>query len=131
MNMRYAEVLLTYAEAQNEADGAPNQAALDAMKLIRDRAELTTPALGSFNQASFREAVLRERFHELAYEYISWFDMLRLRKGFNPATRSFVDLVGYVFPDNGEVYEQKHLLLPLPTAEMRNNPSLRPNNEGW
>src|SRR5690606_15215882 len=34
--LRYAEVLLIYAEAQNEVDGAPNQAAYDALKAVRD-----------------------------------------------------------------------------------------------
>jgi starch-binding outer membrane protein, SusD/RagB family len=92
---------------------------------------LVTPAVGSYTKASFREAVWRERWYELAYEYTIWFDMLRLRKAFNPATKSFVNLVGYVFPDNGEVYEEKNLLLPLPTSEMRNNPKLTPNNPGY
>ncbi|RYF38009.1 MAG: RagB/SusD family nutrient uptake outer membrane protein [Chitinophagaceae bacterium] len=131
MNIRYAEVLLIYAEAQNEAGGAPSQAAWNALNQVRERADLTTPAPGTFNQDSFRKAVWRERWYELAYEYITWFDMLRLRKGYNIATKDFVDLVGYVFPDNGEVYEEKNLLLPLPTNEMRNNPNLRPNNFGY
>ncbi len=64
MNIRYAQVLLTYAEAQNKV-GGPTQAALDALKKIRDRAGLTTGALGSFTQASFELAVWRERWHEL------------------------------------------------------------------
>ncbi len=68
--IRYAETLLIYAEAQNEV-GGPTQAAYDAMKRIRDRAKLVTPALGTFTQATFREAVWRERWHELAYEQIT------------------------------------------------------------
>src|SRR4030095_8434475 len=63
--IRYAQVLLTYAEAQNEAGGGPNAAAYNALKSIRDRAGLVTPAMGTFTQASFREAVWRERWHEL------------------------------------------------------------------
>jgi hypothetical protein len=131
MNIRYAEVLLTYAEAQNEVDAAPSSAAWNALKLIRDRATLATPAVGSYTKATFRDAVLRERWYELAYEGITWFDMLRLRKGFNVATKSFDPLVGYKFPDNGAVYQEKHLLLPLPTSEMKNNPNLTPNNPGY
>lgn len=77
--IRYAQVLLTYAEAQNEV-GGPTQAAYDAFKRIRDRAKLTTPDLGSYTAASFRTAVWKERWHELCYEQITWFDMVRLKK---------------------------------------------------
>ena len=131
MNIRYAEVLLTYAEAQNEVDAAPSATAVTALKLIRDRAGLVTLPAAAYTKTTFRDAVLRERWYELAYEGITWFDMLRLRRGFNPATKTFADLVGYIFPDNGEVYEQRNLLLPLPTSEMRNNPNLTPNNPGY
>src|SRR5690606_35753374 len=54
--IRYAEVLLIYAEAKNEV-AAGDQSAYDAFKRIRDRAELVTPAIGTYTQESFREAV--------------------------------------------------------------------------
>jgi starch-binding outer membrane protein, SusD/RagB family len=127
--IRYADVLLTYAEAQNEADGLPNLTAINALKAIRDRAQLTTPL--SFTQAQFREAVLRERWHELCYEGITWFDMVRTRKAYNEATNSFEDFVGHKFPDNGATLVEKYLLFPLPTSEMQNNPNLRPQNPGY
>jgi hypothetical protein len=127
--IRYADVLLVYAEAQNEADGSPNAAAIDALTKIRTRAGLTTPT--AFSQADFRTAVWKERWHELCYEGITWFDMVRLRKAFNPVTGMFEEFVGYKFPDNGATLQQKHLLFPLPTAEMQNNPNLRTNNPGY
>lgn len=130
MNIRYAQVLLTYAEAQNEA-GGPTQAAYDALKKIRDRAGLVTPALGTYSQATFREAVWRERWHELCYEQITWFDMIRTRKVYVEATNGFDNFVGHKFPDNGATLADKHLLFPLPTSEMQNNPNLRPNNPGY
>lgn len=126
--IRYADVLLIYAEAQNESDG-PNPAAIKALKQIRDRAQLSTP--GSFTQAEFREAVWRERWHELCYEGITWFDMVRLRKVYNSNTNNFDNFGGHKFPDNGATLADKHLLFPLPTAEMQNNPSLKPQNPGY
>ena len=128
--IRYAQVLLSYAEAQNEV-GGPTTAAWNALKAIRDRAGLTTPALGTFTQASFREAVWRERWHELCYEGISWFDMIRTKKVYNSVTNQFDNFVGHKFPDNGATLADKHLLFPLPTAEMRNNPKLTPQNPGY
>lgn len=129
MNIRYAQVLLTYAEASNEAEGAPNEMALDAVNQIRGRAEL--PLLESMSQADFRIAVWRERWHELCYEGITWFDMVRLRKAYNEATNGFDNFVGHKFPDSGSVLEEKHQLFPLPTVEMQNNPNLKPQNPGY
>ncbi|MBE7171898.1 MAG: RagB/SusD family nutrient uptake outer membrane protein [Williamsia sp.] len=129
-NIRYAQVLLTYAEASNES-GGPTQAALNALGLIRTRAQLTTPALATYTQNTFREAIWRERAHELCYEGITWFDMLRTRKAYNELTNGFDNFVGHKFPDSGSVLAEKNLLLPLPTQEMQNNPNLRPNNPGY
>lgn len=128
--IRYAEVLLTYAEAQNEV-GGPTQAAYDAFKRIRDRAQLTTPALGTYTQTTFREAVWKERWHELCYEQITWFDMVRLRKVFNEKTKGFDNFVGHVNLSSNQALQSKHLLLPLGKQEMLNNPNLKPQNPGY
>ncbi len=128
--IRYAEVLLLFAEAQNEV-GGPTQAAYDAFKRIRDRAQLTTPALGTYTQNSFREAVWKERWHELCYEQITWFDMVRLRKVFNEKTKGFDNFVGHVNLSSNQPLQAKHLLLPLGKQEMLNNPNLRPQNPGY
>lgn len=127
--IRYAEVLLIYAEAQNESDGTPNAAAIKALTDIRTRAGLPTPL--TFTQAAFRTAVWEERWKELAFEGITWFDMVRLRKVYNPVTDALDDFVGHKFPDNQATLQSKHLLFPLPAAEMQNNPNLRPNNPGY
>lgn len=131
MNIRYAQVLLTLAEAANEANAAPTQAAYDALKAIRDRAGLTTPAIGTFTKDSFRDAVLAERWHELCYEGITWFDMVRLKKAYNFTSKTFENFVGYKLVESGATLEEKHLLFPLPTIEMQNNPNLRPQNPGY
>ncbi|GAB3808834.1 RagB/SusD family nutrient uptake outer membrane protein [Spirosoma humi] len=128
--IRYAETLLIYAEAQNEV-GGPTQAAYDAFKRIRDRATLTTPALGTYTQATFREAVWRERWHELCYEQITWFDMVRLRKVYNDKTNGFDNFVGHVNPSSNQALQEKHLLLPLPKQELLNNPNLKNQNPGY
>mgnify|MGYP000893964051 CR=1 FL=1 len=130
--IRFAEVLLIYAEAQNEAGGL-NQEAYDALKRIRDRAQLTTPPIGSFTQNSFREAVWKERWMEFCYEQITWFDMIRLRKVWNETNRNFDDFVGHrnLNISGGALLEEKHLLFPIPLAEMQNNPNLRPQNPGY
>ena len=73
---RFADALLIYAEAQNEADGAPNNDAYKAVNDIRNRAGLDdlTPNL---SQEDFRLAVWQERRVELAGEYKRKFDLIR------------------------------------------------------
>ncbi|QHT68882.1 RagB/SusD family nutrient uptake outer membrane protein [Rhodocytophaga rosea] len=128
--IRYAEVLLMYAEAQNEL-GGPTQEAYDAFKRIRDRAQLTTPELGTYDQNSFREAIWRERWHEFCYEFITWFDMVRLRKVYNETTQGFDNFVGHVNIGSNQALQEKHLLFPIPRPEMQNNANLKPQNPGY
>lgn len=128
--IRYAEVLLIFAEAQNEV-GGPNQQAYDSFKRIRDRATLMTPAVGSYTKDSFREAIWKERWHELCFEQITWFDMVRLRKVFNETTKKFDNFAGHINESSKQPLQEKHLLLPLGKQEMLNNPNLKPQNPGY
>ncbi|GLU54041.1 RagB/SusD family nutrient uptake outer membrane protein [Dyadobacter frigoris] len=130
--IRYAEVLLIFAEAQNEL-GAPTQEAYDAYKKVHDRSKLTTPGFATFTQSSFRDAVLRERWYEFAYEGITWFDMVRLRKVFNEKTKGFDAFIGHLNLNvgSGVALQAKHLLFPLGIQEMKNNPKLTPQNPGY
>jgi len=72
---RYADVLLMFAEASNEA-GGPSAKAMTAINDIRVRAGLLPldPALG---QAAFRDAIRAERRHELYFEGHRRWDLLR------------------------------------------------------
>lgn len=121
--LRFAEVLLIYAEAANETAG-PSAEAYEAVNKIRRRAQL--PELSSLGQQEFREAVWRERWHELSYENKTWFDMVRLRKAFNVTTGKFENFVGHKF-SYGPVLKERELLFPIPTAEIRNNKNLVQN----
>lgn len=73
--LRYADVLLMFAEAENEMNG-PSAAAYNAINQIRLRAGLpvVTPGL---SQAEFRTAIMNERKWELGYEGIRYFDIRR------------------------------------------------------
>lgn len=122
--MRYAEVLLTYAEASNEVSG-PSAATYEAVNKIRRRANL--PDLSGLSKAQLREAIWKERWHELSFENKTWYDMARLRKAFNVTTRKFEDFVGHKF-SYGPVLKERELLFPIPTAEVRNNSKLQQNS---
>ena len=86
MNMpviRYADVLLIYAEAANMANGSPTQAAVDAVNQIIDRANGYAPIAAhpllttAMTKEAFDAAVIEERNQELCFEYDRWFDLVR------------------------------------------------------
>jgi hypothetical protein len=72
---RYAEVLLNYAEAQNEAAG-PDQSVYNAVNQVRTRVSLPAVAPG-LSQADMRAVIRRERRIELAFEDKRWYDIRR------------------------------------------------------
>ncbi|PUZ29920.1 Starch-binding associating with outer membrane [Chitinophaga costaii] len=81
--VRYADVLLTYAEAENELNG-PVAAALEAINQVRRRAygkSITTPDaaidLAGISQGDLRTALLNERRWEFGFEDQRWFDLKR------------------------------------------------------
>jgi hypothetical protein len=120
--IRYADVLLMFAEASNEVSG-PTAKAYDAVNATRTRAQL--PNLSGLSKDQLREAVWKERWYELCFENITWFDMVRLRKAFNVNTKQFDNYIGHKF-SYGPVLTERELLFPIPTAELRNNTNLVP-----
>ena len=72
---RYAEVLLSYAEAQNEAVG-PDATVYDAVNKVRARSSLP-PIKAGLTQIQMRDYIHRERRIELAFEDKRWFDIRR------------------------------------------------------
>jgi len=78
--MRYAEVLLIYAEATFEKNGSISDADLDkSINVLRDRLPMThlTNALVTTNSLDMRTEIRRERSVELAFEGFRWDDLRR------------------------------------------------------
>jgi len=117
--MRYAEILLIYAEALNESTGGPNQEAYNAINEVRSRAGLTNP-LSALSQDEFRNAVLRERRIELNFEGHRWFDLVRRERLITAVTNE------NSFSRNPTI-DNRHLLFPIPLREMDINQALEQN----
>ena len=85
-SFRYGEVLLNFAEAQNET-GGPSADVIAALDLIRTRAQMPTVAntftLNGWvlDQATLRTFIRHERRIELAGEGLRYFDVLRWKIG--------------------------------------------------
>lgn len=134
---RYAEVLLSYAEAQNEAVG-PDQSVYEAVNKVRERSDLP-PLKAGLSQNEMREAIHRERRVELCFEMKRWRDLLRLKiaedklNGYLHAmdiTQKNGKWVYNVVPaPEGErvFYPEKNYFLPIPQAAIDRNPKLEQN----
>lgn len=83
---RYAEILLNYAEAMNEAYGPDEtngytMSAKDALNAVRRRPGVNMPDVETSDPIEFRKAVLHERRIELAFEGHRYWDLVRWQQG--------------------------------------------------
>lgn len=116
---RYADVLLMYAEAQNMADGAPNDLAYDCLNRIRERAMgggAYTRA-ENMDQATFAKAVSDERGWEFFAEFKRWHELVRTEKVYEANLGNWRVLMAIIkagiTPDNRDIY-----LMPLPLQDI-------------
>ncbi|HTF21622.1 MAG TPA: RagB/SusD family nutrient uptake outer membrane protein, partial [Chryseolinea sp.] len=116
--LRFSDILLMYAEAANEANGAPTEDAYTALNRVRIRAGLDP--LSGLTYQTFKEAVWLERRLELVFENVRRFDLLR--------TGQLIDAVKAEtsFSRNPTI-EPFHVLLPIPQQDMDANPALEQN----
>jgi hypothetical protein len=114
--LRFSDVLLMKSEALNEL-GSTSEAEIPLNK-VRNRAGLGNIST-NLDQASFREAVLKERRIELAFEGQRWYDLIRVNEGLYGL--NFLHSIGKTNAT------QKHLLFPIPLVEIDRNPNLTQN----
>jgi len=119
--MRYAEILLIYAEALNEVSG-PSAEAYDAINQVRTRARNgnpdVLPDIAGLSQEDFREAVLQERRVEFVNEGQRWYDLVRTE-----------NLIEYVKRAKGEKANPQtfNYVFPIPQREIDINHNLTQN----
>lgn len=141
---RLAEILLNYAEAQNEAVG-PDASVYSAINQLRSRAGLPD-LLAGLSQDEMREKIKHERRVELCFENHRYFDLIRWGiaeetlndKFFHgmKITRDADDNLVFdptflVDMRPKQIFLPKHNLMPLPQSEIEKNPNLLPQNEGY
>ncbi|WP_430814209.1 RagB/SusD family nutrient uptake outer membrane protein [Carboxylicivirga sp. RSCT41] len=125
--MRYAEVLLMYAEAKIEA-GDVDQSVYDAINDVRQRGDVMMPAITAGKSIDeLREIVRRERRVELTFEGIRLYDIRRWKIAEQVMPGESEGLT-YTDPDSGEQVTlsggnrnfdpAKHYLWPIPQAEI-------------
>ncbi|MEX2569037.1 MAG: RagB/SusD family nutrient uptake outer membrane protein [Cyclobacteriaceae bacterium] len=134
---RYAEVLLNYAEAQNESIG-PDASVYDAINEVRARVELPPLPIG-LSQSEMRIAIYRERRVELCFEDKRWPDLIRLKlaEELIPGTVHTMKIemdngkkVYTVVPTGGNnraFDHEKNYILPIPESAIERNDKLVQN----
>lgn len=107
--LRYADVLLMYAEALNEIqyDASEGSLALKYLNAVRQRAGISNLTVKQLpTQEKFRKGILVERQREFPYEGQRWFDLVRM--GFAKS----------VMAENGVEIKDYQLLFPIPQQEI-------------
>lgn len=147
---RYAELLLNYAEAANEAYGPDEDhfgcgmTARDAVKKVRSRVlrpSETDVKAASNDRDGMREAIMAERRVELAFEDHRYYDLKRWKLAeevLNESIRGMRivkagDTFNYEPVDNVEsrTFSAKFYLYPIPNDDVVNNTAIRSNNPLW
>ncbi|MDL2255538.1 RagB/SusD family nutrient uptake outer membrane protein [Parabacteroides sp. OttesenSCG-928-G06] len=142
--MRYAEVLLMYAEGKIESNQI-DASVYDAINQVRSRAGMPDVDQAVYNsQAKLRELIRRERRVELNMEGLRWFDICRWKIGEEVMPgQVWGALLGKVDPTNGELtltderikvevrnFEAKNYLWPIPQSVLDATPAIK-QNEGY
>jgi len=125
--IRYADILLSLAEAINEQSG-PTAETYELINQVRRRAfgkPITTPDsavdLAGLNQTTFRAAIQEERKKEFVQEGQRWFDLVRWG--------TLVTEVKKVTAKNS--VSERNNLYPIPQSERNINPDGLPQNPGY
>jgi hypothetical protein len=147
--IRYAEVLLNYAEAANEAGGPDavpaggTMSARQAVNMVRSRPGVNMPAVPlAINQTAMRTAIRYERQVELAFEEHRYYDVRRWKiadvtenqpaRGViitknTDGSFSFASKIAL----DGRKFETKHYWLPIPRAQIQASNNQLEQNPGY
>ncbi len=117
--VRYADILLSKAEALNELNG-PTQISIDLINEVRNRAKATPIALADFaDKEALKDAILDERGWEFYFEGKRREDLIRHGKFVSAKRNHPVHPVASA--------EDFRVLIPIPQAEIDANPNIEQN----
>ena len=126
--IRYAEVLLNYAEAKNESTG-PDATVYAAIDQIRERAGM--PKLDRTKYASkeaLRNAIRQERKVELALEGVRYLDIRRWKTA-PDVMKNIYNLKNSLAQER--IWDNKLYLMPVPQSQMDLSYGVLVQNPGY
>ncbi|MDH5826348.1 RagB/SusD family nutrient uptake outer membrane protein [Sphingobacterium faecium] len=138
---RYADVLLMYAEAQQQLGKMEANVWDRTIRPIRERAKFKEATALNYptgmNSADFTTLIRNERRSELALEGLRYYDIVRWKaaKTYLDGTVSGAKFANgnndYIRLDNRRFDENRDYLWSVPSAQMDLNKNLLPNNPGY
>ena len=133
--VRLSDMYLLYAEALNET--GETALAEEYVNRVRQRADM--PDITSDDKDEMREIIKHERKIELIGEQVLVWDYMRWKEGERtmPNGSEFYGFRRETWGQASVLMQTKYLtwpkyeLWPIPAVEMRNNPNIKENNQGW
>lgn len=125
--IRYSDVLLNYAEAENYLNG-PTTDAYEKLNMVHTRS-LPDAVPAGLSKEDFDEVIYQERSWELLGEGQLYFDELRtnrLGKNIYKHVRKYYD-EGYYLYDKLQFVPQQSFLWKIPQVSLDSNPALEQN----
>jgi hypothetical protein len=135
--MRYSDVLLMIAEADNELASTPSDLAYECIDAVRSRAHLTKLKGTGLTTDQFRDAIKKERAMELCFEATRRWDLIRWGDYYNNMTNmsTYVNQSGW---NSNMKYAASYYKIPatynyfpIPDWEISLNKAIKSNNPGW
>ena len=140
--LRYSDVLLMIAEAENEIHGGPTAEAYDAINQVRRRAyglmlsnppqpEVDADLPEGLSKDEFFQEIINERAREFCFEamrrpdYIRWGNFVDRMKEYKNWALSNGAVAGHVLAQDN--ISERNLLLPIPTYELSLNKAMTQN----
>lgn len=132
--MRYADVLLMYAEAKQELGQMNEEVWNKTIKPIRQRAGFTDVSALSYPTSNLQNVIRRERRCELAIEGLRVFDIRRWKtietvmNGYPHGAKFAADNSQYIQLDQRKFNKERDYLFAIPQTQRDINKSLTQNN---
>ncbi len=141
--LRFADVLLMFAEADNQVNNGPSSQAYEAINQVRRRGygkllpgatEVDAFDVSGHTKETFHQLIIDERSRELSIEELRKHDLIRWGIYVSTMHRVGNNILRHIpnafYAPWYLAVEEKHNLWPVPLTEFSLNPALV-QNEGW
>jgi len=135
--LRYCDILLMIAEADNEINASPTDLAYDCLDAVRVRAGISPYKGSGLTKDQFRDVIKKERAMEFCFEATRRWDLIRWGDFYNNmnSMQSYIQQEGWT---SGLRYAAEYYKVsefynyyPIPDTEMSINKKITVNNPGW
>ncbi|MBZ4189292.1 RagB/SusD family nutrient uptake outer membrane protein [Niabella beijingensis] len=143
--LRYSDILLMFAEADNYLNSGPSAAAYEALNMVRRRGygkdahtpDVQADAPAGLSQQDFQELIMNERLREFAFEGIRKHDLIRWGvyvSVMQAQASEYQARMPAALKDpaiaQAQRITERAVVFPIPNSEMAVNPNIK-QNPGW